>query len=144
MAPPPRYIGALLPSIRTDLRNCRTTPTPASPPGLPSPRSCLPPVIPATYTRAGVLHIFLLIFVPAHPFFRLPTSSRISLWKTILPRMVPPYGGHLSLTIGALIVCVVLPVKTLTTKGHKKSRFGYAFHLCREILRLVKLVVDAF
>jgi len=54
MAPPPRYIGALLPLIRTDLRNRRTTPTPASPPSLPSPRSCLPPVIPATYTRAGV------------------------------------------------------------------------------------------
>jgi hypothetical protein len=25
----------------------------------------------------------------------------------------------------------------------KKSRFGNAFHLCREILRLTKLVVDA-
>lgn len=35
------------------------------------------------------------------------------------------------------------PVKTLTTKEHKKSRFGNAFHLCREILRLTKLVVDA-
>ncbi|KAG2017303.1 pre-mRNA-processing-splicing factor [Coprinopsis cinerea AmutBmut pab1-1] len=28
------------------------------------------------------------------------------------------------------------PVKTLTTKERKKSRFGKAFHLCREILRL--------
>ena len=28
------------------------------------------------------------------------------------------------------------PVKTLTTKERKKSRFGNAFHLCREILRL--------
>ncbi|KAI6185283.1 WD repeat-containing protein 48-like protein [Aphelenchoides besseyi] len=35
------------------------------------------------------------------------------------------------------------PVKTLTTKERKKSRFGNAFHLCREILRLTKLVVDA-
>lgn len=35
------------------------------------------------------------------------------------------------------------PVKTLTTKERKKSRFGNAFHLCREILRLVKLVVDS-
>ncbi|KAJ0966420.1 hypothetical protein J5N97_027558 [Dioscorea zingiberensis] len=35
------------------------------------------------------------------------------------------------------------PVKTLTTKELKKSRFGNAFHLCREILRLTKLVVDA-
>ena len=26
----------------------------------------------------------------------------------------------------------------------KKSRFGNAFHLCREILRLTKLVVDSF
>ncbi|KAJ9460206.1 Pre-mRNA-processing-splicing factor 8A [Diplonema papillatum] len=34
------------------------------------------------------------------------------------------------------------PVKTLTTKERKKSRFGNAFHLCREIMRLVKLVVD--
>lgn len=34
------------------------------------------------------------------------------------------------------------PVKTLTTKERKKSRFGNAFHLCREILRLTKLVVD--
>jgi pre-mRNA-processing factor 8 len=31
----------------------------------------------------------------------------------------------------------------LTTKERKKSRFGNAFHLCREILRLTKLVVDA-
>lgn len=36
------------------------------------------------------------------------------------------------------------PVKTLTTKERKKSRFGNAFHLIREIARLVKLVVDAF
>ena len=34
------------------------------------------------------------------------------------------------------------PVKTLTTKERKRSRFGNAFHLCREILRLVKIVVD--
>jgi hypothetical protein len=31
------------------------------------------------------------------------------------------------------------PVKTLTTKERKKSRFGNAFHLMREILRLTKL-----
>lgn len=36
------------------------------------------------------------------------------------------------------------PVKTLTTKERKKSRFGNAFHLIREIARLVKMVVDAF
>ncbi|ONI18565.1 hypothetical protein PRUPE_3G223400 [Prunus persica] len=35
------------------------------------------------------------------------------------------------------------PVKTLTTKERKKSRFGNAFHLGRDILRLTKLVVDA-
>merc|ERR1711865_475791 len=35
------------------------------------------------------------------------------------------------------------PVKTLTTKERKKSRFGNAFHLCREIMRLTKLVVDS-
>ena len=35
------------------------------------------------------------------------------------------------------------PVKTLTTKERKKSRFGNAFHLCREILRLSKLIVDS-
>jgi pre-mRNA-processing factor 8 len=35
------------------------------------------------------------------------------------------------------------PVKTLTTKERKKSRFGNAFHLMREILRLTKLLVDA-
>ena len=35
------------------------------------------------------------------------------------------------------------PVKTLTTKERKKSRFGNASHLCREIFRLTKLVVDA-
>ena len=32
------------------------------------------------------------------------------------------------------------PVKTLTTKERKKSRFGNAFHFYREILRLTKLV----
>jgi pre-mRNA-processing factor 8 len=36
------------------------------------------------------------------------------------------------------------PVKTLTTKERKKSRFGNAFHLVREMARLVKLVVDSF
>lgn len=35
------------------------------------------------------------------------------------------------------------PIKTLTTKERKKSRFGNAFHLCREILKLTKLVVDS-
>ncbi|KAI3630235.1 hypothetical protein MIR68_011670 [Amoeboaphelidium protococcarum] len=35
------------------------------------------------------------------------------------------------------------PIKTLTTKERKKSRFGAAFHLTREILRLIKMVVDA-
>ncbi|KAJ0402534.1 hypothetical protein P43SY_000797 [Pythium insidiosum] len=35
------------------------------------------------------------------------------------------------------------PIKTLTTKERKKSRFGNAFHLTREILRLTKLIVDA-
>ena len=35
------------------------------------------------------------------------------------------------------------PVKTLTTKERKKSRFGNAFHLMREILRLTKLLVDS-
>jgi len=35
------------------------------------------------------------------------------------------------------------PIKTLTTKERKKSRFGNAFHLCREILRLTKLIVDS-
>ncbi|KAJ4363928.1 pre-mRNA-splicing factor 8 [Neocucurbitaria cava] len=35
------------------------------------------------------------------------------------------------------------PVKTLTTKERKKSRFGNAFHLMREILRMTKLIVDA-
>jgi hypothetical protein len=34
-------------------------------------------------------------------------------------------------------------VKTLTTKERKKSRFGNAFHLCREILRMTKLLVDS-
>ena len=35
------------------------------------------------------------------------------------------------------------PVKTLTTKERKKSRFGNAFHLLRELMRLTKMVVDA-
>ena len=35
------------------------------------------------------------------------------------------------------------PTKTLTTKERKRSRFGNAFHLCREILRLLKLIVDS-
>lgn len=35
------------------------------------------------------------------------------------------------------------PVKTLTTKERKKSRFGNAFHLCREVMRLTKMVVDS-
>lgn len=35
------------------------------------------------------------------------------------------------------------PIKTLTTKERKRSRFGNAFHLMREILRVIKLLVDA-
>ena len=35
------------------------------------------------------------------------------------------------------------PVKTLTNKERKKSRFGNAFHLIREILKMTKLVVDS-
>ena len=35
------------------------------------------------------------------------------------------------------------PVKTLTTKERKKSRFGNAFHLMREFLRLTKIIVDS-
>ncbi|KAI3617313.1 hypothetical protein CBS9595_003222 [Malassezia furfur] len=35
------------------------------------------------------------------------------------------------------------PVKTLTTKERKKSRFGNAFHLVRELARMTKLVVDS-
>ena len=35
------------------------------------------------------------------------------------------------------------PVKTLTTKERKKSRFGNAFHLLREILRFTKIIVDS-
>jgi len=35
------------------------------------------------------------------------------------------------------------PVKTLTTKERKKSRMGNSYHLCREILRLTKLIVDS-
>lgn len=34
------------------------------------------------------------------------------------------------------------PTKTLTTKERKKSRFGNAFHLMREILKVIKLLVD--
>lgn len=34
------------------------------------------------------------------------------------------------------------PTKTLTTKERKKSRFGNAFHLLRELLRLIKIIVD--
>ncbi|OWB80202.1 hypothetical protein B5S32_g4460 [[Candida] boidinii] len=34
------------------------------------------------------------------------------------------------------------PTKTLTTKERKKSRFGNAFHLIREIFRMIKIVVD--
>ncbi|ODV81188.1 PROCN-domain-containing protein [Suhomyces tanzawaensis NRRL Y-17324] len=35
------------------------------------------------------------------------------------------------------------PTKTLTTKERKKSRFGNAFHLTREILRVIKILVDS-
>lgn len=35
------------------------------------------------------------------------------------------------------------PTKTLTTKERKKSRFGHAFHLIREMLRVIKIVVDS-
>lgn len=35
------------------------------------------------------------------------------------------------------------PTKTLSTKERKKSRFGHAFHLIREILRMIKMLVDA-
>lgn len=34
------------------------------------------------------------------------------------------------------------PTKTLTTKERKKSRFGNTFHLIRELLKMIKLIVD--
>lgn len=34
------------------------------------------------------------------------------------------------------------PSKTLTTKERKKSRFSNSFHLCREILRFTKMLID--
>lgn len=34
------------------------------------------------------------------------------------------------------------PIKTLTTKERKKSRFGNSFHLLWEILKLSKFIVD--
>lgn len=34
------------------------------------------------------------------------------------------------------------PIKTLSTKERKKSRFGHAFHLIRELLRMLKIIVD--
>ncbi|EDR30125.1 pre-mRNA-processing-splicing factor, putative [Entamoeba dispar SAW760] len=37
----------------------------------------------------------------------------------------------------------IKPVRTLTTKERKKSRFGNSFHLIREILKMTKIVVDA-
>ena len=35
------------------------------------------------------------------------------------------------------------PLKTLTTKERKKSRFSNSFHLLREILRFTKLIIDS-
>lgn len=35
------------------------------------------------------------------------------------------------------------PTKTLSTKERKKSRFGNAFHLIRELLRAIKIIVDS-
>ena len=35
------------------------------------------------------------------------------------------------------------PVKSMSTKERKRSRFGNAFHLIREMMRLTKMVVDA-
>ena len=35
------------------------------------------------------------------------------------------------------------PLRTLTTKERKKSRFSNTFHLCREILRLTKIITDS-
>lgn len=35
------------------------------------------------------------------------------------------------------------PTKTLSTKERKKSRFGNAFHLIREMFRMIKMIVDA-
>ncbi|OVF08136.1 putative U4/U6-U5 snRNP complex subunit [Clavispora lusitaniae] len=35
------------------------------------------------------------------------------------------------------------PTKTLSTKERKKSRFGNAFHMIRELLRIIKIIVDS-
>nr|UXY88006.1 splicing factor Prp8 [Cryptomonas curvata] len=34
------------------------------------------------------------------------------------------------------------PTRVLTTKERKKSRFSNSFHLCREILRFIKIIID--
>ena len=48
-----------------------------------------------------------------------------------------------SLHRSSFLALFVRGLQTLTTKERKKSRFGNAFHLTREILRLTKLLVDS-
>lgn len=47
--------------------------------------------------------------------------------------------------VHAALIClyVFVNVDVLIFQERKKSRFGNAFHLCREVLRLSKLVVDS-
>jgi pre-mRNA-processing factor 8 len=42
-----------------------------------------------------------------------------------------------------VLLLTAIPPRTLMTKERKKLCFGNAFHLCREILHLTKLIVDA-
>lgn len=53
-------------------------------------------------------------------------------------------GAHLiTKLITTPSVSWVILLRCTALQERKKSRFGNAFHLCREILRLTKLVVDA-
>ena len=81
---------------------------------------------------------------------------------TLLMRLVEYYSTELSGDIFALskpyFVCISVTLNVAPGDPHgryhiwfrllflqerKKSRFGNAFHLCREVLRLSKLVVDS-
>lgn len=59
----------------------------------------------------------------------------------------------LEVTVHGSVVCflntsqpafdIILVTLSFAFQERKKSRFGNAFHLCREILRLTKLVIDS-
>lgn len=71
-------------------------------------------------------------------------TTKVSRFRVCLKFNIVFFWGSVLFAHAAFIwLYVFANVNNLLFQERKKSRFGNAFHLCREVLRLSKLVVDS-